>query len=431
MKGSGCMAVILAADSGTMASKRPAVLHSVLGRPILEYVVEAAEAVSDYPPMVVISAGAEEASSHPSLDIGHALRTALENQPQAPASILVLTGDTPLLTAEVLQRLTAFRKDKALAAAALYAEQQKGLNGSAVLYCFLAENLLKALQDRLSEKSFKDCDFSEMYESFQAKGYAVGGFALPDAAPLSRVQTRQQLAQAEARMRRRINEKHMEAGVTLLDPERTYIGPQVQIGRDCILYPENHLEGRTILGEDCILYPGSRIADSVLGDGVKIQASVILNSSIGNNTTVGPYAYIRPGSEIGGDVRIGDFVEVKNARVGAGTKISHLSYIGDADLGRDINVGCGVVCVNYDGRRKHRTIIGDGAFIGCNVNLVAPVEVEAEAYIAAGSTITEKVPSKALAIARARQINKAGWKDKRCLEDERSLPDEYTGGSSP
>lgn len=225
------------------------------------------------------------------------------------------------------------------------------------------------------------------------------------------------LSEAERAMRNRINHKHMQNGVTLIDPSQTYIGPDVCIEQDTVIYPGNVLEGSTVIGRGCTLYPNNRLKDVRLGEGVTLQSSVILESSIGDKTTVGPYAYIRPGSEIGSGVRIGDFVEIKKSVIGEGSKVSHLTYIGDARLGKDVNVGCGVVCVNYDGKRKQRVTVGDHAFIGCNVNLIAPVEVEHDSYIAAGSTITDRVPAKALAIARARQVNKEGWVDKREKQD--------------
>ena len=227
------------------------------------------------------------------------------------------------------------------------------------------------------------------------------------------VDDRIRLSGAETMMRRRINEFHMARGVTILDPSNTYIGADVKIGQDTTLYPGNVLEGSTSIGNDCILYPNNRLRNAEIASGATLQSSVILDSGIGSGTTVGPYAYIRPGSRIGENVRIGDFVEVKNSVIGEKTKVSHLTYIGDAELGTGINVGCGVVCVNYDGKKKHRTVIGDHAFIGCNANLVAPVEVEDSAFIAAGSTITERVPAGSLAIARARQVNKEGWVEKR------------------
>ena len=241
----------------------------------------------------------------------------------------------------------------------------------------------------------------------------AGVFHPADESELLAVNDRVKLAAAETNLRLRINEYHMRNGVTFIDPNQTYIGPEVQIGRDTLLYPGNVLEGRTIIGEGCTLYPNNRLDNAIIANRVTLQSSVILDSSVGEETTVGPYAYIRPESKIGSHVRIGDFVEVKKSVIGNGTKVSHLTYIGDAHFGDDVNVGCGVVCVNYDGKRKQKVTVGDHAFIGCNVNLIAPVEVEDHAYVAAGSTITDKVPAKALAIARARQVNKEGWVDRR------------------
>jgi bifunctional UDP-N-acetylglucosamine pyrophosphorylase/glucosamine-1-phosphate N-acetyltransferase len=205
----------------------------------------------------------------------------------------------------------------------------------------------------------------------------------------------------------------MENGVTLIDPKSTYIGTDVQIGSDTIIYPGNVLEGDVVIKEGCTIYSNSRIKDSIIEEGVTIQSSVILESRIGKNTTVGPFAYIRPESNIGENVKIGDFVEVKKSIIGNNTKVSHLTYIGDAEVGSDCNFGCGTVIVNYDGKHKHKTIIGDNVFVGCNANLVSPVEIEDNTYIAAGSTITKKVPSGALAVARTKQVNIEGWVDRK------------------
>ncbi|MEA4825119.1 MAG: DapH/DapD/GlmU-related protein, partial [Clostridium sp.] len=185
---------------------------------------------------------------------------------------------------------------------------------------------------------------------------------------------------------------------------------------DTIIYPGNVLEGNTVIKKNCSIYPNSRIKDSIIEEGVTIQSSVILESYIGKNTTVGPFAYVRPESKIGENVRVGDFVEIKKSTIGNGTKVSHLTYIGDAEVGSGCNFGCGTVVVNYDGKHKNKTIIGDNVFIGCNANLVSPLEIEDETYIAAGSTITKKVPSGALAVARAKQSNKEGWVYKRDLK---------------
>lgn len=210
-------------------------------------------------------------------------------------------------------------------------------------------------------------------------------------------------------MKNRINKKHMENGVILIDPTNTYINCDVEIGIDTIIYPNNVIEGKTIIKDNCTIYPGCRIKDSIIKSNVTIQSSVILESTVGEETTVGPFAYIRPQTTVGNKVKVGDFVELKKSTIGDGTKISHLTYIGDAEVGEKCNFGCGTVVVNYDGVNKHKTIVGNNSFIGCNSNLIAPVEVEENTYIAAGSTITKKVPKNSLAIARAKQENKENW----------------------
>ena len=198
-------------------------------------------------------------------------------------------------------------------------------------------------------------------------------------------------------------------GVIFMDIRRAYIEEGARIGEGTFIYPDVILEGNVSIGKDCRIGPSTRIKDSNIGDGTEVQNSVVLESSIGNDTKVGPFAYIRPDSNIGNKCKVGDFVEVKNSSMGDGTKASHLTYIGDSDVGRDVNLGCGVVFVNYDGTNKHRSVVEDGAFIGCNTNLVSPVTVEKGAYIAAGSTVTRKVPADSLLIARAREEIKEGW----------------------
>ena len=198
-------------------------------------------------------------------------------------------------------------------------------------------------------------------------------------------------------------------GVIFMDIRRAYIEEGTRIGEGTFIYPDVILEGNVSIGKDCRIGPSTRIKDSNIGDRTKVQNSVVLESSIGNDTKVGPFAYIRPDSNIGSKCKVGDFVEVKNSSMGDGTKAAHLTYIGDSDVGRDVNLGCGVVFVNYDGTNKHRSVVEDGAFIGCNTNLVSPVTVEKGAYIAAGSTVTRKVPADSLLIARAREEIKEGW----------------------
>ncbi|MCL2396787.1 MAG: hypothetical protein FWC93_01850 [Defluviitaleaceae bacterium] len=209
--------------------------------------------------------------------------------------------------------------------------------------------------------------------------------------------------------RQQINERHMASGVVIIDVGNAYIGSEVSIGPGTVVYPGAIIEGKTTIGCDCVIGPNSRLTNMTLGHGVTIEYSVARDSEIGDNSTVGPFAYLRPGSKLGKNVKIGDFVEVKNAVMGNGSKASHLSYIGDADIGENVNIGCGVITVNYDGEKKHRTTVEDGAFVGSNTKLVAPVTVGKGAYTAAGSTITHDVPEEALGIARSRQENKEGW----------------------
>ena len=205
----------------------------------------------------------------------------------------------------------------------------------------------------------------------------------------------------------------MENGVTVMDPASTFVDAAVSIGQDTILYPYTWIEGATTIGRDCRIGPNTRIADSQIGDAVTLHFSYAHECKIGEGVTVGPYAHLRPDTELLAGVKVGNFVEVKNSRVGQGSKLPHLSYIGDADIGSGVNIGCGTITVNYDGKKKHRTVIGDTAFVGCNSNLVAPVSVGAGAYIAAGSTITKDVPDGALGVGRARQSNIAGWTEKK------------------
>lgn len=213
--------------------------------------------------------------------------------------------------------------------------------------------------------------------------------------------------------------KHIQNGVDFVDCNNTYIEADVAIGAGTIIYPGVILSGKTVVGSDCIIGHNTRIVDSSIGDNVEVQSSEIIESSVGTGTKVGPFAYIRPNCHIGENVKLGDFVEIKNSTVGNGTKIPHLTYVGDSDLGTGINLGCGVVFVNYDGSTKHRSTVENDAFIGCNTNLISPITIGEKAYVAAGTTLTKSVPAGALAVARARQENLPGWVEKRGLLDKK------------
>jgi len=247
------------------------------------------------------------------------------------------------------------------------------------------------------------------FAAFPAGAQVMQGF-LP-------VGDEEELRQAASMCRRAIIDKHIKNGVMMLDENAVYIDPRVKIGRGTMLLPGTILRGESVIGEGCTIGPNAMVRDCTVGDGTEVNASQINESVIGKNTNVGPFAYVRPGSKIGDKVKVGDFVEVKNSVIGNGTKISHLTYVGDSDCGERINFGCGTITTNYDGFKKYRCTIGDDSFIGCNTNLVAPVTVGKGSYIAAGSTITEEVPEDALAIGRVKQSVKEGWAKRR--RDER------------
>lgn len=222
----------------------------------------------------------------------------------------------------------------------------------------------------------------------------------------------EELRSAMGMVRQKIADKHFARGVSIMDPNNTYIDPRVQIGEGTVILPGTILKGETVIGRNCTVGPNAMVNNCTVGDETEINASQLNDSTVGSHTTVGPFAYVRPNSRIGDHVKVGDFVEIKNSVIGNGTKIAHLTYIGDTDCGERINFGCGTVTTNYDGFKKFRCTIGDDAFIGCNTNLVAPVTVGKGSYIAAGSTITDEVPENALAIARTKQTNKDGWAEK-------------------
>ena len=254
---------------------------------------------------------------------------------------------------------------------------------------------------------------TDVLSILNGQGKAVEALAVADFQETLGINSRLQLAEAEAILRRRKLNELMEAGVTVMDPASTFVDSTVVIGADTILYPFTWLEGSTVIGKDCRIGPNSRIADSRLGDSVTLHFSYAHECEIADRVTVGPYVHLRPQASLAQDAKVGNFVEIKNSRVGVGSKVPHLSYIGDTEIGAAVNIGSGTITVNYDGKKKHRTVIGDEAFVGCNTNLVAPVTVGEGAYIAAGSTITKDVPPRALGVGRSRQVNIAGWAEKK------------------
>ena len=254
-------------------------------------------------------------------------------------------------------------------------------------------------------------------ELIRNAGGLAGAYQGASIEELMGVNSRLQLSEAEATMRKRINERHMVNGVTIIDVASTYIDADVEIGSDTIVLPGCVLTKGSKIGSSCKIGPHTSIENSIIGDNTSIKKSEVIDAKVGDNTNVGPFAYLRPKADIGNNCKIGDFVEVKNASFGDGSKASHLSYIGDAEVGKNVNIGCGVVFVNYDGKNKFRSIVKDNAFVGSNSNLVAPVIVEEDTFIATGSTITDDIPVGCLAIARQRQELKVGWVEKKRKRD--------------
>ncbi|KZL93108.1 bifunctional UDP-N-acetylglucosamine diphosphorylase/glucosamine-1-phosphate N-acetyltransferase GlmU [Clostridium magnum] len=450
-------AIILAAGEGKrMKSSTPKILHKVCGREMVNIVIDVIKKAEINDINVIIGRGADavkEATKErevtyslqdKQLGTGHAVMCAREFLDGKKGTVAIFTGDAPLITEETVKKLLSFHEEGNYKATILTSivdspsgygrvirekgeevlkivehkdctEDELKVNEiNAGMYCFDIENLLKSLDKLDNNNAQREYYLTDVIGILKSNGEKVGALPIPFEETMG-VNSRVQLAEAEKVMRKRINLNHMENGVTLIDSENTYIEIDVEINNDTVIYPSNVIQGKTIIGEGCIIYPNSRIKDSIIGKNVSIQSSTILESTVGENTTVGPFAYIRPESVIGKSARIGDFVEIKKSTIGDNTKVSHLTYIGDAEIGTGCNFGCGTVVVNYDGKDKHKTIIGNNAFIGCNTNLVAPVEVKEDAYIAAGSTITEEVPKGALAIGRAKQVNKVGWVEKKGL----------------
>ncbi|NFN95307.1 MULTISPECIES: bifunctional UDP-N-acetylglucosamine diphosphorylase/glucosamine-1-phosphate N-acetyltransferase GlmU [unclassified Clostridium] len=451
-----CALVLAAGQGKRIKSDLPKVLHKVCGKEMVNHVIDTIRKAGIQDANIIIGKGAELVKERTEekkvtyslqseqLGTGHAVQCASEFLKGKKGTVAVFAGDTPLIKESTIKNLFNTHIEAKNAATILTAivddptgygriirsgnevlkivehkdcneEELKVNEMNSAIYCFDIKLLYESLSKLSNNNEQGEYYLTDVIEILKSAGHNIGA-VVTDFEETIGVNSRAQLAQAEEILKDRINLKHMENGVTLIDPKTTYIGIDVEIGKDTIIYPNNIFEGNTIIGERCTIYQNSRIKDSIIKDEVDIQSSVILDSSIGNNTTVGPFAYIRPESKIGEKARIGDFVEIKKSIIGDGTKVSHLTYIGDAEVGKECNFGCGTVVVNYDGKKKYKTIIGNHSFIGCNTNLVSPVEVGDNTYIAAGSTITSEVQEGDLAVARAKQRNIKGWVDKKGLK---------------
>ncbi len=448
-------AIVLAAGEGTrMKSNMPKVLHKVCGKALVEWVCDAVAEAGIHTCVTVVGHKADEVKSYmgqrvefalqaEQLGTGHAVMQAQPMIKDNAEYVIVLNGDTPLIQGDTIKKVLDYHiKNNNMATvitteledATGYGRIIRDENGNVVkivehkdaneqeksirevnsgMYCFTVQYLLDALNKISNKNAQGEYYLTDTIEILIKEQFKVGALKIDNSAELLGINNRVQLAQIESIMRQRIINKHLLNGVTIIDPSSTYIQSDVKIGMDTIIYPGCVLERNTEIREKCLIGPNTRIVNCTVEENVEIQYSVLLDSYVKKNTHIGPFAYLRPGSKIGENVKIGDFVEVKNAEIGNNSKVSHLSYIGDAEVGNNVNMGCGTVVVNYDGKKKHKTIIEDNAFVGCNANLVSPVVVRENAYIAAGSTITKEVPKDSLAIARKKQKNIDGWVKKR------------------
>ncbi|MEW9122671.1 MAG: bifunctional UDP-N-acetylglucosamine diphosphorylase/glucosamine-1-phosphate N-acetyltransferase GlmU [Thermotaleaceae bacterium] len=449
--------VILAAGAGTrMKSKIPKVLHQVCGKPMVEHVVDVAESIHSDETIVVVGHGAElvkDTIAHrkltyvhqtEQLGTGHAVMQT-DHLLKEEGLVLLLYGDTPLIRPSVIESFLTYHRSKGYQGTVLTAlleeptgygriirdsngkverivehkdtteEERKVKEINSGIYCYESRLLKEALKKLTNNNAQKEYYITDVVEILRGQDCTIGAYTIEDSTDIMGVNSRVQLAEAEEIMRHRILQGFMEEGVSIIDPKSTYIDKAVRINRDTIIYPGTIIKGNTIIGEDCLIGHNCRIENCILGNGVEIQSSTLTDSYVDEGCHIGPYAYLRPNSKLGKYVKIGDFVEVKNSTIGDHSKASHLAYIGDGEVGKNVNIGCGVVFVNYDGKNKHKTIVEDNAFVGSNVNLVAPVVIEKNGYIATGSTITKRVPSGSLSVARAKQENKQGWVERKGL----------------
>ena len=374
---------------------------------------------------------------------GHAVMQAIDVIKNSKGEVVILNGDTPLITAETINKAIEYHKNNGNQATVITAilddatgygrivrdndgsvlkiveqkdasKEEKKINEvNSGMYVFDAQSLVYALDKITPNNAQGEYYLTDTLEILLSAGKKIGGYAISDNDEIRGINDRVQLNEAEKIMQKRINEYHMRNGVTMRNPESVYIEDGVEIGNDTEICQNVTIKSGTKIGSDCVIGSGSMLDRAVIHDGVDVLSSVILESEVDEGTHVGPFAYIRPNCHVGKEVKVGDFVEQKNSNIDDGTKISHLTYIGDSDVGKRVNFGCGTVTCNYDGKKKYRTTIGDDCFVGCNTNFVSPINVGDGVYIAAGSTITEDIPENSLSIARARQVNKEGWKDKR------------------
>jgi bifunctional UDP-N-acetylglucosamine pyrophosphorylase/glucosamine-1-phosphate N-acetyltransferase len=449
--------VVLAAGKGTrMKSRLPKVLHAAGGLSLIEHVLRTADTLSPTSIVIVVGHQAEAveaalagrpnlqfARQEPQLGTGHALLQAEQALTGANGTVVLLSGDAPLLTPATLQALVNHHVDSAAAATVLTAtvdepggygrierrdgrisgivehkdaspEQRQIREINSGIYAFDLQPLFAALKQIGSANAQGEYYLPDLVTIYRDRGLKVETLTLDDAREILGVNSRGELAQIGQLLKMSRNAALMASGVTIVDPATAYIGPDVAIAADTIIHPNVYLEGRTTIGSGCEIQCGVRIVNSTVEDNVFVNSyCVITDSHIARGAKLGPFAHIRPDSHVGEDAHVGNFVELKKTALGRGSKANHLAYLGDAVIGESVNVGAGTITCNYDGKKKHQTTIEDGAFIGSDSQLVAPVTIGKGAYVAAGSSITENVPAGSLAISRGKQINKEGWVDRK------------------
>ncbi len=446
--------VILAAGRGKrMKSGIPKILHEALGRPMIQYVIDAVHTLNPAKTIVVIGNGADEVKGaiHDGhltfvlqkelLGTGDAL--AIAKKELLKGTVLVLNGDCPLITAGTLRSLLAKHK-RSKNVLSFLSFIDESMSGYGRIIRDGSGNVTGIVEDKhassIEKKMFNELNGGVYVMESETLGSlgkinrnsSSGEYYLTDiigivykagkrldayqcpSEEIRGVNSREELYEISAILKRRVISGWMQKGVTFIDPETTHVHVSATIGRDTVIYPNTYIEGRTSIGQNCIIYPGSRICDSVLGKRVVIKDNTLIEKSrVRDGASIGPCAHLRPDSVIGRNAKIGNFVEVKKSNIGAGTKAGHLTYLGDAEIGPGVNIGAGTITCNYDGKNKHKTFIKSGVFIGSDSQLVAPVTIDKDAYVAAGSTITMDVPSGALAISRGSQKNLEGWTKRR------------------
>lgn len=452
-------AVILAAGMGTrMKSEIPKVLHKANGLSMIEHVIRAAKAagcdeclaITGFKGNLVREAvgdGISYAEQKEQLGTGHAVMQAADFLKNKKGYALVVCGDTPILRGETIRALIDECREKQAAATVLTAqmadptgygrvirdesgnmvrivEQKDGTPAELAVteintgtYCFEISALLETLPTLTCENAQHEYYLTDVFGLLISEGRAVVPVTAADAEETMGVNSRAQLAAADRVLRLRKADELMASGVSIVNPEAVYVEADVTVGRDSVLLPGVILQGKTAVGENCVLGPDTQLTNVLCGAGNHLNRVYAHDCTIGDGNEIGPFVHLRPDTRLHNGLKIGNFVEVKNSDVGDGTKLPHLIYCGDSDVGKNVNFGCGTVTVNFDGKKKHRTVVEDHAFIGCNTNLVAPVRIGKRAFTAAGSTITKDVPAEALSVARAKQKNIEGWVDEDTYKD--------------